>query len=101
METGGGSSERGGETGSEGVGGCSDEAHEPKGEAVVFGKKELYREQLKRAIQRVAECLREGTPKKRIVEVLNEEGFKTRTGRKWTYSILNTELRRLEAEGNS
>jgi len=57
--------------------------------------KDEYKEQFDKAIEVVQHQLKQNTPKKEIVELLNSMGFKTRTGKKWTYSILGIELKNL------
>lgn len=54
--------------------------------------KETYRDQFETALQVIRSEIERGTERKTIVELLNERGLKTRTGRKWTYSILGAEL---------
>jgi hypothetical protein len=56
--------------------------------------KEMYQEQFEKAMKFAFEKLNQGIARKRIVRLLNEEGFKTRTGRIWTLSILSGELKR-------
>jgi hypothetical protein len=63
---------------------------------VMYGKKEVYREQFTRAMQRAISCIEQGMPRKEVAALLNEEGFVTRTGRKWTYGILRNELAQRE-----
>jgi len=58
--------------------------------------KQLYRDQFEAAIELLLRELERGEKKKRIVNILNQEGLKTRTGRKWTYAILCTEIRKLK-----
>jgi len=55
--------------------------------------KETYREQFEKAMAVVRNRLEQGVSKQEIVRLLNERGLKTRTGRKWSYSILANELR--------
>jgi hypothetical protein len=58
--------------------------------------KETYKEQFETALQVLRNEIARGTEKKTIVELLNERGLKTRTGRKWTYSTLLAELSNLD-----
>ena len=59
-------------------------------------RKEVFKEQFEEAMEVVRRKLDEDAGKHDIVRVLNEGGFKTRTGKKWTYAILNAELRKLD-----
>jgi len=54
--------------------------------------KEIYREQFEEGLKVIRENLRQGMPKKKLVNFLNDRGLKTCTGRKWTYAILNSEI---------
>jgi hypothetical protein len=63
---------------------------------VMYGKKEVYREQFTRAMRKAISYIEQGMPRKAVAERLNEEGFQTRTGRKWTYGILRNELTQWE-----
>jgi len=54
--------------------------------------KEIYREQFEEGLKVIRENLRQGMAIKKMVDFLNERGLKTRTGRKWTYAILNSEI---------
>jgi len=56
--------------------------------------KAIYRDQFETALQLALDEIKKGTKKKLIVEILNEQGLKTKTGRKWTYSILRRELKK-------
>jgi hypothetical protein len=58
--------------------------------------KQIYRDQFEAAMELVLRELEKGAKKTRIVEVLTQRGMKTRTGRKWTYAILCTEIRKLK-----
>ncbi len=69
------------------------DAAEPEEKSV--GVRELYREQFEQAMGFVREQLANGVPTRRIVRLLNDKGFKTRTGKQWSVSILGNELRRL------
>ena len=74
-----------------------DPRHAPPVITVVLPVKARYREQLEVAMRLVQEELAKGTKKKRILELLEQRGLKTRTGRKWTHSILLSELAKSEA----
>ncbi len=65
-------------------------------ETQVLPVKAIYRDQFEIALRLVHDETKKGTKKKRIVQLLNEQGLKTRTGRKWTYSILHAELRKVK-----
>lgn len=57
--------------------------------------KGIYKEQFEKAMAVVSDCVDQGLSKKRIITLLNKRDFKTRTGRKWSYSTLANELQRL------
>jgi len=57
--------------------------------------RETYRAQFEEALQVIRSEMEKGTGTKKILDLLIERGFKTRTGMKWTYSILGNEQRRL------
>ena len=61
--------------------------------------KEQYREQFEKAIDLIKEQIKTGARGGEILQQLNGGGYKTRTGKTWTYSLLRTEQRRLEKEG--
>jgi hypothetical protein len=69
------------------------DATEPEEKSV--GVRELYREQFEQAMGFVREQQANGLPTRRIVRLLNDKGFKTRTGKQWSVSILGNELRRI------
>jgi len=54
--------------------------------------KEIYRAQFEEGLKVIKEHLRQGMAIKKMVDFLNERGLKTRTGRNWTYAILNSEI---------
>lgn len=56
--------------------------------------KEIYRDQFETALKLIDVEMEKKTKKKNIVRLLNEQGLKTRTGRKWTYGILFLELKK-------
>jgi hypothetical protein len=57
--------------------------------------KERHKENFERALRYIEEKAGEGISRKDLVSLLNDEGFKTRTGRPWTYPLLGTELKRM------
>lgn len=62
--------------------------------------KDTYRDQFDKAIEVALTHLNKGVSKQKIVSLLNDSGFKTRTGRRWSYSILGIELRSLNRSNN-
>ncbi len=58
--------------------------------------KEQYQEQFVKAMAFACDQVDKGVAKKYIVAQLNERGFKTRTGRKWSPSILTSELKKVK-----
>ncbi len=73
------------------------DAQAPSGEqdgAPATKVKDLYREQFENALRRIEENLKKGVSLKRIVALLTEEGFKTRTGKHWTIHTVRTEIQR-------
>jgi hypothetical protein len=60
--------------------------------------KERFREQFEAAAELVLHELGKGTKKVAIVEILNQQGMKTRTGREWTVGILSAEIRKLPSD---
>lgn len=59
-----------------------------------FRLKDKYKEQFGRAFDSALKLLKNGVPVKEIVGQLNAHGFKTRTGRPWTVSLLRIEFER-------
>jgi len=59
--------------------------------------KETYREQFQTALYLVRRESAKRTKKTVILDLLNQHGLKTRTGREWTYSILCMEIHKMEA----
>ncbi len=57
--------------------------------------KKQHREQFEKACQVIRELLAQKLKLKAIVDKLNADGFKTRTGRKWTGATLSREVREL------
>lgn len=62
----------------------------------VLPVKEVYREQFQAGLRFALDEIKKGANLLRISELLNERGLKTRTGRKWRYGILKTELGKLK-----
>jgi len=56
--------------------------------------KQKYRDQFEKALEVVQDQIKKGVAIPDIVVLLNDRAFKTRTGRKWTYSILQSELKK-------
>jgi hypothetical protein len=56
--------------------------------------KGIYREQFEKAIEFSEKSLRKGGRYQDIVNLLNEKGFKTRTGRTWNYGVLKVEMKK-------
>ena len=65
-------------------------------EAQVISVKAIYRDQFEIALRFIHDETKKKIKKKRIVQLLNEQGLKTRTGRRWTYSILHSELTKIK-----
>lgn len=57
--------------------------------------KEVHREQFLSAMQLVSRELSKGTKKTGILDLLKQQGMKSRTGREWTYAILVSEIQKL------
>jgi hypothetical protein len=66
--------------------------------APSYSVKEKYRGQFAEAMRIAQEHLEQRVSRKEIVSLLNERGFKTRTGRPWTSSILAGELKKLKSD---
>jgi hypothetical protein len=62
----------------------------------VLPVKERYRERFEQALSVIREMRGSGKKQREMVERLNAEGLPTRTGRKWTDSILSNTLRKLD-----
>lgn len=70
---------------------------EPKhyrGAIETLSVKEIYSDQFKKALEIVKDHVRKGVSNQDIVTLLNDRGFKTRTGKKWTYAVLRSEVKR-------
>ncbi len=62
---------------------------------IQISSKEKYRDQFKKAMEVAHNQIKQRVSKKEIVNLLNNSGFKTRTGKKWSYAILMSELSKL------
>ena len=67
---------------------------------ITLSIKDEYRDQFEKAIEVAQHHLKQWVSQKEIVNLLNGRGFKTRTGKKWSYSILTNELRKLNRNIN-
>jgi hypothetical protein len=56
--------------------------------------KAVYLGQFQTGLRLALDEVRKGTKIGRVVELLNERGLKTRTGREWNYAILRNELQK-------
>ncbi|MFO7883375.1 MAG: hypothetical protein R6U68_01010 [Desulfobacteraceae bacterium] len=56
--------------------------------------KETYKEQFEKAMAFALDQVNLGTPRKKILTLLKNQGFKTITGKEWSYSMLSRELKR-------
>lgn len=63
---------------------------------ISYSIKAQYKEQFDKAMEVMQHHLERGVHKKEIVNLLNDEGYKTRTGKKWSYSTLSNELKKLK-----
>ena len=63
--------------------------------------KDEYKDQFEKAMEVVFDQLNKGVSKKEIVNLLNDSGFKTRMGKRWSYSILGNELRKIKRSKGS
>ena len=68
--------------------------------AAVSSRKEQYREQFVKAMAFACEQVAKGVVKKHIVTHLNEKGFKTRTGKRWSQGILAIELKKVREKSS-
>jgi hypothetical protein len=62
---------------------------------IKYSIKDEYKDQFEKAIEVAQHHLKQGVPKKEIVNLLNDSGFRTITGKKWSYSTLANEFRKL------
>ena len=60
--------------------------------AKPISDKEKYKEQFEKALEMIEHYLSLGVKRWKIVSLLDEGGFKTRSGKKWTDSILSNEI---------
>ncbi len=65
---------------------------------IQISSKEKHRDQFKKAMEVAHNHIQQRVSKKEIVNLLNNSGFKTRTGKKWSYAILMGELKKLNQE---
>jgi hypothetical protein len=65
-------------------------------ETQALSVKEVYKTQFEEALLFIHTMLEKKTKKKMIVQLLNDQGLKTRTGKFWTYSILQSELKKIK-----
>jgi len=63
-----------------------------KSQPKKVSRRDRYKEQFENAIKIAVELMKQGYMKKEIARQLNEKGFKTRTGMKWTAGNLSNEL---------
>jgi len=63
--------------------------------------KNKYMEQFEKSWEAACQLLKKGIPKKEVVVILNKQGFKTRTGKKWTYPTLVVELKKTGCQKES
>lgn len=63
----------------------------------VSSSKEQYKLQFIEATNVIQQHCKNNLPRKKIVDLLNDQGFKTRTGKSWTIGILSHEIRNLKA----
>lgn len=64
---------------------------------VTRSVKEEYKEQFENAMGIAQQHLSKAASRKEVVNRLNADGFKTRTGKRWSTSILGGELKKLNA----
>ncbi len=67
-----------------------------KQKAYYISLKEKHRQQFERAMEFVLDHLKKKYLPKDIVTLLNDAGYKTRTGRKWTLPTLQNEIKKHE-----
>jgi lysozyme len=60
--------------------------------------KEVFREQFLAAKQLVLQELSKGTKQAVMLDLLKQQGMKTRTGRNWTYATLSHEIRKIRQD---
>jgi hypothetical protein len=64
--------------------------------ATVLSSKEKYKEQFIEATNIIRIHYENNLARKEIVKILNDQGLKTRTGKKWTIGILGYELKNID-----
>lgn len=67
----------------------------PTDVVIASSVKKVHREQFLSAMQLVSREVSKGTKKSLILDLLKQQGMKTRTGREWTYTVLASEIRKL------
>jgi len=72
---------------------------EKKVEFQSLSVKEEYKEQFDKALETAINHIEKGVSKKDVVILLNDQKLKTRTGKKWTYSSLFHELKKIDMNG--
>ena len=74
--------------------------HRVEDEVVLksYSVKDEYKEQFEKAIEFAKDHLKKQFSRKQIVTLLNNNGFKTRTGKKWSISTLGNELKYIQKE---
>lgn len=72
----------------------------PKTEVILAQPsiKEQYKDQFEKALEVATNYRKQGYKIKKIVQLLNDQNFKTRIGRKWTYPLLQNELSKINSE---
>jgi len=65
---------------------------------IKLSVKDEYKDQFEKAVEVAQDHLKQWVSKKKIVNLLNAGGFKTRTGKKWSYSTLMNELKKLDLD---
>jgi hypothetical protein len=63
----------------------------------ILSTKEAYKDQFIKATKIIIEQNKSNSPRKDIVKLLNDQGFKTRTGRSWSIAILRHELAKMKS----
>ncbi len=63
---------------------------------IKYSIKDEYKDQFEKAMEVAQHHLKQGVLKKEIVNLLNDSGFRTITGKKWSYSTLANEFRKLK-----
>ena len=63
-----------------------------------YSLKDKYKEQFEKALETAIKYVEKGISKKEIVKSLNNQDFKTRTGKKWTYPTFMRELKMFKSK---